>query len=333
MSKGGIDVGTLLTLGAVGVGGYFVYTNYFANALPADAEFIAPLPAGATIAVPQSMASMNPGAYVTGPAITQAAYLYYSPSQKLLYTSYTAPTAAQQANQVPLNQLGQSAPSATGSTVTTSPAPISTPSVPAGSGPPPPPVPSSPSLATIWANAQAAAAPDANLIRNGGSMTPYQWNYYISYVQPSAPTAFSGVWPPDPGPVFPGVDLTQPMSAATYWASMQKAMAAGGLSGLLAGMGCFDCGYGMGDAASDAVTAGDIAAFNASGASVLLDPNAGGNFTGGVPISAPSPGAQGNLTSANIPGSMNWMVVGAAALAIFAVMALPGAHSDSRGRY
>ena len=151
-------------------------------------------------------------------------------------------------------------------------------------------------------------------------------------MQQAAPSAFSGTWPPDPQVVFPGVDLTQPMSASTYWASMQPAMAHAGLSGLLAGLGCWQCD-GMGDAASDAITAGDIAAFNASGAISQLDPNAGGNFTGGVSIPASAPGGQANLTAASIPSNMNWMLLGAAGLAIFAVMALPGSRSDRGGRY
>ena len=320
-----MDAGKLITFAAVGVGGWWLYDNLFASSssIPSDAQYVGQLPAGSAYAVPQSFTSLSgsTGGPTAGTATTAIAYVYHSVSTGLFYLSYTAPTAAQ----IPPTTTTPAA-SATGSSATTTPASSASGSSATTATPS---TGTTSTLAQIWAKAQAAAAPDASFIKNGGSLTPYQWNFYISYVQQAAPSGYSGTWPPDPQVVFPGVDLTQPMSAATYWASMQPAMAVGGLSGLLAGLGCYDC-FGMGDAASDATTAGDIAAFNSSGAAALLDADAGGNFTGGVSIPSSAPGGQTNIAASS---NMNWYLVGAAALAIFAVVALPGSRSDRGGRY
>lgn len=110
-----------------------------------------------------------------------------------------------------------------------------------GSSPAPPPffptpaAGSGPSLASIWAAAQKAAASDPNFAPDASgdlASTPYRWTFYLGYVQPTPPAGYSGTWPPDPVPVFSGVDLTQPMSGKTFWGAMQPYLAAKGLSGL-----------------------------------------------------------------------------------------------------
>ena len=72
-----MNTGSLLTLGAVAAGGYFLYENFFAGgstataaSLPSDAGYVGPLPLGSTVAVPSSMATLNPGGYTVGPATT-----------------------------------------------------------------------------------------------------------------------------------------------------------------------------------------------------------------------------------------------------------------------
>lgn len=315
-----MDGSKLLMLGGVAIGGYFLYENFFASSLPSDAVFVSQIPIGTAVAVPASFAGASSAP--TGAATTQVAYLYSSPSTGLLYTSFTAPTASQVASTA-------SAVSATGSTVATSPAaPVTT------SAPATPAVPSGPSLATIWANVQAAASQDANYKTQGNALTPYQWNFYVSYVQSSAPGSYTGTWPPDPAVVFPGVNLSTPMSAGTYWAGMQPYLATAGLSGYLAGLGCFACGMGQADSTSD--TAGDLAAFVASGAVSQLDPNAGPNYTGGVAI----PG-QANLTTLQVATaspqlasswfSQNSGLLIAGGLAVGALFLIPNINSR-RGR-
>lgn len=228
------DMGKLVAVAAVGVGGYFLYNSFFGAALPADAEYIGQL----TSSTPQSAALPAGGTQtLTGPG-----YVYYGPSEGQYYVSQTAPTAAQSAAQS--SALAASTPSSTGSTVTTSPSAGTTTPVAVG----PAPVVASAagsssaptSLAAIWSAMQAAAALDSNFTNSGGvlSGTPYHWMFYLTYVSPSAPPGFTGVWPPNLAEVFPGVDLTQPMASTTFWAALQPYLAHEGLSGLLSGLSC-----------------------------------------------------------------------------------------------
>lgn len=67
------------------------------------------------------------------------------------------------------------------------------------------------------------------------SATPYQWNFYLARIITSPQL-------PGPGDVFPGLDVNQPMTLATYWAAMAPWLVANaGLSGLglYGGLGAF----------------------------------------------------------------------------------------------
>src|ERR1700685_1489548 len=86
-----------VVMGAVAIGGYFLYESFFSTtaatgALPADAQFAGSLPAGSLFAVPQSMSSLT--AAVAGPATTSIAYLYFGPAEGLYYLTYSAPTVS-----------------------------------------------------------------------------------------------------------------------------------------------------------------------------------------------------------------------------------------------
>jgi hypothetical protein len=228
-------------IGAVAIGGYFLYENFFAApALPADAQYAGQLPIGSLYTVPQSMSTLT--AAVAGPATTALAYIYYGPAEGLYYLSYTAPTSSTPTMSGSGAAASASAAvSATGSTVTTSPAATSSTAASA----PAPAVPAGPDLATIWANLQAAASAtsDALYASQGGALTAYQWNTYLSIVQPTAPAGYAvSTWPPDPQVVFPNVNLATPMLPATYWAGMLPYLTTNGLSGL--GCGC-DTGSGL----------------------------------------------------------------------------------------
>jgi hypothetical protein len=166
-------LGTLLTLGAVGVGGYFLYewltTPAAAAATPATSA--APLPSSTSPVVSSTV--------TTGGAVTPPAPVVVEP-----------PPAQVQ--------------------------------------------PSGPSLASIFSNILAGASTDTNFTGAGNALSasPYHWNVYLQSALPAGDSI------PDLGTVFPGVDLTQPMSATTYWAGMGPALTkAYGLSGFFAGLG------------------------------------------------------------------------------------------------
>ena len=72
----------------------------------------------------------------------------------------------------------------------------------------------------------AATGPDTQFTGTGNSRqaTPYQWNFYLQRViSPSSPDTANL---PDLNAVFPGVDLSQQMTAATYWTGVGAAMGA-----------------------------------------------------------------------------------------------------------
>ena len=95
------------------------------------------------------------------------------------------------------------------------------------------PAPVTHSLDSIYSALSAAAlAAGVNLgtgVASGTNVGPDGWNYYLATVY-SLP---GGGSLPDPNSVFPGVDRSQPMSLATYWASMAPWLGShAGLSGL-----------------------------------------------------------------------------------------------------
>ena len=214
----------------------------------------------------------------SGTALTSGgSYVWYSPSGKQVYTSATAPTSAQisaaasywstsagqqiyaaltgqstTASQ-PTTSTGTTAGTSSGTTtsgtqtVAISPSGSSTPAnvQPATFQTPGGGTAATPAnLAGLWAAIQQWAASDSAFTTSGGvvSGSPYHWSFYVSYIWPNAPSGWSGTWPPDLSSVFPGVDLTQPMTASTFWAGMGAALQKAGLSGLygMAGLGLVD---------------------------------------------------------------------------------------------
>ena len=218
----------LILLGAVAVGGYLIYQYYFANALPSDAVYVQQIPAGTAIQVPQSFAAG--GTATAGTATTAVAYGYYSPSTKLMYVSFTAPTQAQINGGQTLFQgsasqaLTSNTPAAaTPSAVT--PTPVATPLATT------PTNPSGPSLDSLYTQLKTSAMGDTNFTGSGDSMsgTPYHWQFYVNALKPGNTL--------DLTVAFPGVDLTQPMTAAQFWAGAGPALGAEyGLTGYGLGM-------------------------------------------------------------------------------------------------
>jgi hypothetical protein len=202
---------TLILL--VGAGALLYYFFESQSSLPSDAVAVssAALASGATVSIGTQT--------LTGPG-----YVYFAKSTGQYYVNSQAPTAAQiSAGAALFGGAATSTPTPTqGSTATpVGPAPVvaaATPSV----------------LGALWSQVQSAAAKDANYIANNGQMTGSQWNYYISYVSPNAPSGFTGpVWPPEV-PNTSGL-----MTASAYWALLQPEMVAQGLSGFQ-GMGALN---------------------------------------------------------------------------------------------
>lgn len=144
-------------------------------------------------------------------------------------------------------------------------------------------VPAGPSLASLYSNILAGASTDPNFTGAGDSLasTPYRWATYLNI-------ALAGKASPDLSSVFSGVDLTQPMSASTFWASMGPALTKEyGLSGLMAGLGAFASARGLGDAFSDAFSQAS------GGVDVNVDAATNPAFGGSYPI---GPLVQDSLT-------------------------------------
>ena len=113
--------------------------------------------------------------------------------------------------------------------VAASVAPVSTTVTTGGPVTPPTPAAGSPTLAAIYSNILAGASTDPNFTGSGASLSgiPNRWMTYLNLALQG--TAFTA---PSTSTVFPGVDLTQPMTATTFWASMGPALtSAYGLSG------------------------------------------------------------------------------------------------------
>lgn len=227
-----MDATKLITLGAVAVGGYFLYENFFATAaLPSDAEYGGQIPVGSVVNIPASGATT--AALQTGATATTAVgYLYYSPSTALYYSSYTAPTPAQTAashsaatsSTASTTSAASTTPAATGTTTTTTP-PAATPVNYAAM-----------CTATRTAVQQSG---DPNFTASGGDYlgTPYQWQFYWN-LQPGAPNLnINGMFP----------NTSAQTSGAQFCSAVSTYLAAQGLAGYLAGMGF----YGMGDDSSD----------------------------------------------------------------------------------
>lgn len=80
----------------------------------------------------------------------------------------------------------------------------------------------------VYARLIAATLPDTQFTGSGNSRqaTPHQWNFYLERVLIPGQTSSTL---PDLSAVFPGVDLTGQMTAATYWNGMGGALGATGL--------------------------------------------------------------------------------------------------------
>ena len=206
----------LILLGAVAVGGYFLYQWYTGQQLPADAMYNGQVPIGTAVAIPQSFALK--GTATAGAATTALAYMYYSPSTGLIYLSYTAPTQAQ------LNAVASS--TAQANTPITSNTPAATPTP----APVPAATPASHQACGLAPSATSATG-DANFTGSGDALsgTPYHWQFYVNALEPGNTLNLTTA--------FPGVDLTQPMTAATFWAGAGPALGAEyGLTGYGLGM-------------------------------------------------------------------------------------------------
>ncbi len=235
------NTGTLLGIGAAAVAGYFIYENYFANALPADAVYLGQIGSGSsTIQLPNGTQT------ITGPG-----YVYYGAAEGKAYVTQTAPTAAQMpattpaapaagSNVVAANNPAPPATTTTEAPPTVTPPPTQTTYPTPGGGTSATPT----TLAGLWAAIQQWAAQDSNFTGSGANLTGSldHWNFYVTEVWPTAPAGFAGNWPPNFNAAFPGTDTGATMVTATqYWAAMQPFLAGQGLSGLLAGLGCGDC--------------------------------------------------------------------------------------------
>lgn len=126
-------------------------------------------------------------------------YLWYESQQKATPTTTPAPAGTNTAGTTQTTGTGAGT---TGGTQTTT-----TPAM---------------SLAAIWAAMLGWAKKDQQFTTHDGDVwgTPYHWNFYLTYVDPTPP-AGGGEWPPDVTQVLPGVDVNNTMISSTqYWAAM-----------------------------------------------------------------------------------------------------------------
>ena len=258
------STGTLVTLGAVAVGGYLLYNYLSTPSLPADAVFFMNIPAGVQTLPDKPSLPSSPGTGGTF-TFTGPGYLYYSPSTGLYYANTTAPTAAQIAAGQSLtgasptsttSTAGGTSTSTTGTSGTGTGGTSSTTGTGGGGGET---QPAAPSLASIYTSILAGVRTDPNFtVSTGGALqantpegmivgTPYRWAVYLNLALPT------NIPSPSLSTVFPGVDLTQPMSLSTFWGAMGPALTAqSGLAGFFAGLGAYAASMrGMGDVASD----------------------------------------------------------------------------------
>jgi hypothetical protein len=128
-------------------------------------------------------------------------------------------------------------PTASATTSVSSPiVPVSTPvaSVPVSAPVVTPPTVNTPALATIGANLQSIMAsagdPAISVVSGVPSATPYVFNYYLA-----EPSVNGGAFttPPDVALVFPGVNLSSPMTFSQFWGGMGPYLTSHlGLSGM-----------------------------------------------------------------------------------------------------
>lgn len=180
----------------------------------------------------------------------------------------------------------------------------------------PPPAQPLPSLASVYSNILAGASTDPNFTGAGDALssTPYRWSTYLNIALQGI-----GKTSPDLSTVFPGVDLTQPMAATTFWASMGPALTqAYGLSGFFAGLGAYMAGLrGLGQDETIQLPYGEPVV-TGTGSMVA---NQDGSITlpgGGTIFSMYQSDASGNPagTSTSSPASSSttiWLAVAAAA--------------------
>jgi hypothetical protein len=258
-------MGKILTLGALGVGAYFAY-EWFVAPQQSGGLGTGPIPSDALYA-----GMVGCGVTITNSGFTGPGTAWWSPSTNKFYFSASrqpsdAEAAAAMSNIVaghgpnpplssyPFTQVNCQGPSA-GAT----PMPIP-PSTGGGLAPlaivPQATAAAAPShssqLDSIYAALKAAAASDPNFTGTGDALTssPYRWNFYLQRVLPGATMDTPVSNTPDLNATFPGVDLSQNMTAAVYWAGMSNALGATqGVSGFLAGLGALVGARALKDAA------------------------------------------------------------------------------------
>jgi hypothetical protein len=94
------------------------------------------------------------------------------------------------------------------------------------------------SLDSLYTQLKTSATGDTNFTGSGDALsgTPYHWQFYVNALKPGNTLDLTAV--------FPGVDLTQPMTAAQFWVGAGPALGAEyGLSGYR-GLGMY---AGLGD--------------------------------------------------------------------------------------
>ena len=178
---------TALTVGAVALGGYWLYENFFAA------------PAATAVSTAPASTPVGGGTSPATPVSTTV-------------TTGGAPTTV---TPPPPPPVVEPPPSQTSR----------------GGGPP------APSLAALYSNILGGASTDPNFTGAGDSLSSsaYRWGTYLNIaLEPS------GIPAPALSTAFPGVDLSQPMTAAQFWAGMGPALTAqSGLSGFFAGLGAY----------------------------------------------------------------------------------------------
>jgi hypothetical protein len=190
---------TILVLGGVAVGGYFLW-NMLSTPAAAAAPTPTPAPAPAPSPTPVNSGGVPPSSG-SGPA----------PAAPPPSKAPAAPTPGTVGAGEPANYNAQGGVS------------TSTPQ----------------NLAGLWLSILAWAQTDpAFTVGSDGQLSAsgYEWMTYVNAIWPQAPVGFTGTWPPDLGSMFPGVDLSAQMTQNTFFGGLMSFMhtAVPGLSG----MGC-----------------------------------------------------------------------------------------------
>jgi hypothetical protein len=224
-NPGGGEMEIVLLIGAAGLA-YWWYTSSsgLPTGVPSTGNANGYYPAGGgTLAAPKTndlWLSIPGTSTVSAAALTAAVVAIYNGTAWIPFTA---------------------SPTASPTTSVSSPiVPVSTPvaSVPVSAPAVSPPTVNTPALATIGANLQAAMTaggdPAISIVSGVPSATPYVFNYYL--VEPSV-SGGAIATAPDVSLVFPGVNLTNPMTFSQYWGGMGPYLTSHlGLSGMR-GMG------------------------------------------------------------------------------------------------